>query len=483
MPDVTQDAASVLANDPETDAPNHEADGPGGIASTNNVANNVAPSSLPAQQPVQQGPTPDQQAAMADIAHHATVGKSVRAIFNSLNNSTDDGGGAKPGGFFRNLLLGALIGGAAGGGGKDADGKERDTGAGGFLGGLSRGGAAVIQDQRAQQQAQLENRSKQQQNDRANQSSADEHTLHQAMVAHENLQTSDLLHNMHAADEKAVRDHNAASRAYQKSLIDSGAIPAQISINGKLVDSTDGNSFVAAYTKDPSIATAPAGYARHFISTADLSELHFDGDHWNDDSDNPVNIGKNMSIRFFDQPTSTFSTPSLIKGSQINAARRQKIVDDSKNYSVSPDAMSGLYTIGAKEAAEKARSNNQRSLTDQRNKNAKQFTQIESKKTAALANAEHEYWQSINKGNDSNNALSELNAAKQAAQNGYEDELKSAGASVQHFDYGAANAPQANPPRNNPSSRVTVGQTVRLKNGDQVQVTKVNPNGTFEYSH
>ena len=75
--------------------------------------------------------------------------------------------------------------------------------------------------------------------------------MHSAMVAHENIQTSSLFHKMHLSDEKAHRDHNAASRAYEKTLIDSGALPAKLSINGQSVDTIDGNSFVAAYTKDP----------------------------------------------------------------------------------------------------------------------------------------------------------------------------------------------------------------------------------------
>jgi len=187
--------------------------------------------------------------------------------------------------------------------------------------------------------------------------------MHAAMTAHENVQTSMLLHSMHAADEKAHNDHNAAARAYEKSLIDSGALPAKLSIGGKLVDTIDGNSFVAAYTRDPSIAKAPDGYERHFISTTDLSELHFDGAHWADDSGEPVNIGKGITIKAYDLPTSTFKTPRQVKGKDINAARRQKIVDDNSTYSVSPEGMSGLYTVGSKEAAENARTAHERSLT------------------------------------------------------------------------------------------------------------------------
>jgi hypothetical protein len=483
MSEITDNAAAVATSNPQpndpdqptnqSDRPNQEAD-QGGIANTTNVAN-VAPSSLQ-QAPQQQGPTPEQQAAVADIAHHALVGKSVKAVFNSLNNQTDDGGNVRPGSFFRNLIAGMMIGGANSGGGR-----------GGALGGFARGGAAVINDQRAQLQQQLANQQKQQQEDLKNQMDRerldDTEALHQSMVAHENIQTADLLHNMHSADDKTVEQHNAASRAYQKSLIDSGALPAQMSINGKMVDSTDGTSFQSSYIKDPSITTAPKGYVRHFISTTDLSELHYENGEWKDDSGNAVNIGKNISIRAYDQPTSNLKTPSMVKGSVINTARRQNIVDPNKSYSISPDAMSGIYTLGTKDAAQSARTNHEQNLTDQRNKNQKTFYEIEAKKASSLAKAEHEYWSAINKGTDKDSALSELNASKQQSQDAYEAEIKAAGGTSGHMEYSPTTKPNTGPTPKAPAPQVRVGQRVKLKNGDQVNVTKVNPNGTFTWAH
>jgi hypothetical protein len=346
---------------------------------------------------------------------------------------------APAGQFFKNLLAGMLVGGAA------ASAPARGEDGGGFFGGLSRGGSAVMQNRQQQDQANFQRAETQQK-------LTDEHNSHAAMVAHENIETSQILHNMHLADEKSIEEHNAASRAYQKSLTDAGGQPAQLNIGGKVADTTDGNSFAQAYTKDPSIARAPDGYQRHFISTTGgLSELHFDGDHWTDDSGNPVNMGGNISIRAYDLPTTTFKTPRRVSGKDVNAARRQKIVDPNGTYMVSPEAMSGLYTLGAKDANEDARSAASNARAAKAAKDNKTFTAIESRKAAALAKAENIYWTARNKSADPQTPDPELDAqlneAKQNAQNAYEDEIRAAGGNPQHYEYGAiphAQAPQPN---------------------------------------
>jgi hypothetical protein len=431
MSDVTSDVAALIAN------PNPD-----------QLAANPAPVAAPATPSAPQPPTA-QQAMAADVAHHALFGKAVKSMVGSLNNTqtaykaNPQTGQVeevqvpqRPGSFFRNLLSGMLIGAAAGSG-------EGKSAGGGFLGGVGRGAVATMQNRQQQDQERFKRAQDQLKSQMEREKQTSEETMHAAITAHENVQTADLLHNMHAADQKTVEEHNAASRAYQKSLTDAGAVPAKLSIGGQLVDATDANSFLAAYTKDPSIAHAPTGSERHFISTTDLSELHFDGDHWVDDSGNPVNLGRNIIIRAYDLPSSTLNTPRQYSGREVNAARRQKIVDDKGTYTMTPNAFSAIYTLGTKDAAESAHGNNQRSLTDQRNKNAKQFTEIEAKKASALAKAEHNYWTAINGGKDADNALSELNTAKQESQDAYENEIRTAGGTPKHFEYGNASAPQS----------------------------------------
>jgi hypothetical protein len=408
-------------------------------------------SSLPVPSSLQQEPDQrafhaqvaqeEQQAAAADVAHHALFGKAIKSMVNSLNGTetryqaNPQTGEVeevtvpnKPGQFFRNLLSGMLVGAAAGAGGEtDKEGRPI-PGSRTFTAGFGRGVNAIRQQQQFQDQQQYERAQNNLKSGMEREKLDDEEVWHSALTAHESVQTADLLHNMHAADEKTVENHNAASRAYQQSLIDAGAIPAQLNIGNKPVDTTDGNSFVAAYTKDPSIAHAAPGYQRHFISTTDLSELHYDGEHWVDDSGNPVNLGKHIEIRAYDLPTSTFKTPIQRSGKEINAARRQKVVDDDKTYSVSPEAMSGLYTLGSKEAAEDARTSNQRSLANQRDKQNKQIAEVTAKRNEAIAKANHNYYSTIN-ANPANqeNATKERDEALKAADESYQSELKALG--------------------------------------------------------
>jgi hypothetical protein len=390
----------------------------------------------------------EQQAVAADVTKHAVFGKAVKSMLHSLNG-TQTRYQANPetgqieeitvpasrGQFFKNLLSAAVIGAAAGAGG---EGPNAHT----FTGGFSRGVAANMQLRQRQDELQYQRAQNNLKGSMDREKLDDDEVYHNALVAHENQQTADLLHNQHLADQKLVESHNAASRAYQQFLVDSGALPAKLTIGGKLLDSVDGTSFVKAYIQDPSIAKAPTGFQRHFFSTTDLSELHYDGGQWVDDSGNPINLGGRIDIKAYDMPTSTFKTPKDVKGSVINAARGQHIVNDDDTYSVTPEAMSGLYTIGTKEKNETLRANKNSNAKKERDKLNRAMTQIESKKAAALAKAEHNYWVANSKGDAG--ALDELNTAKQQAQDAYEAEIKAAGGRVlQHVDYGSAPAPQA----------------------------------------
>jgi hypothetical protein len=475
MSDVTSDVGSALANQnvtaPDPTAPNFG--GPGATAPDfNQGAVPPAPdaSNLPRPNPIgdpqiqanlqrsadnatfhQQ--TAEQEQATADVVRHAVFGKAVKSLVGSLNGTqttyraNPETGQVeqvdvpqRPGGFFRNLISGMLIG-AAAGGERPTDKDGRPIG-GGFAGGFARGIGANINSRQQQDQQAYARAQEQVKNQQEQRRLTSEETMHAAMTAHENIQTASILHNMHVVDQENVDKHNAASRAYQQSLVDSGALPAKLSIGGKLMDTVDGTTLQQAFIKDPSIMQASQGYQRHFISTADLTELHYNGKEWTDDSGNPVNIGKNIQIRAYDLPNDTLDKPRQYSGKQINAARRQKIVEDDKNYTLTPHAFSAIYTLGTKEAADEARANHQRNLDEQRNKNVKQFTEIEAKKSAALAKAEHTYWSNLNGGKDPESALTELNAAKQAAQDSYENEIGAAGGTAGHFEYNKQ-APQA----------------------------------------
>jgi len=450
---VTNDAASVLGQAPP-DVPTQQSQTPDQI-----------PMQVQAPQPQAPAvPSSVAPAASPDMVHHSILGRAVKALYASahgqdtaynvnpqtgeMETTTTPG---KPSTFFRNLVLGSLIGGAVGssGGGK-----------GGFMGAFSRGAAAGAESTQARAQQIDQQKRAQAQQQFNNQVTArklsDEESTHQATVAHINAQIAGLHQHQSEMVQSEIDKKNAASRAYQKTLVDSGGKPVKITIGGNPLDTVSADQFGAAVVKDPSLLNAPDGYARHFVDTTDLSELHFDGGRWVDDSGSPVNMSAKSSIRAYDVPTATFKQPSQVSGKTINAARGAKIVDDNKTYSVSPEGMSSLYALGLKDQNERARTAHQQALADKHDANQKKFGQIEIKKQTALSKAEHTYWTGMNSGKaDPDKALTQLNFEKQQAQSLYEDEIRANGGTPQHFEYGNAPAPRTQAPATAKPSQVS----------------------------
>jgi hypothetical protein len=414
---------------------------------------------------------------MQETVHHSIMGRAVQALVHAAHgNETSYQVNPQTGvteattvpgkssTFFRNLVLGALIGGAVG---------SANRGRGGFAGGMAAGGAAAGEATQARtQQQDLINRGQAQQqfnNQVTARKMSEEETMHQATVAHLNAQIAGLHQHYSQLDQSEIDKKNSASRAYQKALIDAGGKAVKITIGGNPLDTVSADQFGAAVVKDPKLLNAPDGYARHFVDTTDLSELHFDGGRWVDDSGTPVNMSAKSSVRAYDVPTNTFKEPSQVSGKLINAARGSKIVDDEKMYSVSPEGMSSLYAIGLKDANERARTKHQNALANKHDANSKKFGQIEAKKNEALAKAEHSYFIAINGGKDEDKAKAQLEFEKNAAQQAYELAVKNAGGSV---------TPQ---PKAQAQPKIQPGQSVTLKNGKTVIVKTVSPNGTFTY--
>jgi len=472
MSPVTNDASSTLVGQAPPDVPVQQSPIPDQIPMQ------------PAQQP--QAPATPLPPASPEMVHHSIVGRAVQALVHAahgqetsyqVNPQTGETEAttspARPGSFFRNMVLGAMIGGAVGSANKR----------GGFLGGLTAGGAAAGENAQAQAQQLDQRRRAQAQQEFNNRNTArkmsEEESLHAATVSHLNAQIAGLHQHYAEMTQEEIDKKNTASRAYQKTLTDAGAKPVKITIAGNPLDTVSADQFGAAVVKDPSLLNAPEGSARHFVDTTDLSELHFDGGRWVDDSGTPVNMSAKSSIRAYDVPTNTFKQPSQVSGKIINAARGSKIVDDDKTYSVTPEGMSNLYALNLKDANERARTKHQNALADKHADNQKKFGQIEAKKNEALAKAEHNYFISINGGKDEDEAKSRLAFEKNQAQQAYEDAIKNAGGTAQHFDYG--NNPAPRPKAQQAQPQIQPGQSVTLKNGRTVTVKTVNPNGTFTY--
>lgn len=116
------------------------------------------------------------------------------------------------------------------------------------------------------------------------------------------------------------------------------------------------------------------------------------------------------------------------------------------------------------------------------------FRIIESEKQRNLMTAERNARKRITDGEDQATVMADLEDEKQRIQDGYEAQIEAAGGSAQHREYGSAPKP-ATPPQ--PKQRTAPvasaapaykpGDTVRLKSGKTVRITKINADGTFDY--
>jgi hypothetical protein len=472
MPDVLNNAGGVLAGPP------------------------APPSQTPPPDP-NAAPAPQQidPATAANIAHSASFGQAVKNLLGSLhgqqtvyraNPQTGQVEATtvptRPGKFFRDLLAGALIGGAASGGGE-----------GGFVGGFARGGTAAMQDQQQQDQQAYERARQAQSDSLEKQKADDEHTLHMATIAHLNLQMAAAQHELHNLDQQQLDKKNASAKAYEDSIKNTdGAQPVKFSVGGQNIDSMTAPEFQTAFVKDPSILHASSDdYVRHFVDVNDATELHNAGPgRWVDDAGNNIRLADNTTIRAYDIPTRTLKTPQQVPGSTLLKIRPslEGSIDPNHSYSVAPEALSALYTAELKDNAEAARTAAEKSLADQRAtkgardaaNNAKTIADIESKRATAFERANRDYQKALSVGSDPEAAKATLDQARQDAQTGYDNAMNALkgqrSSTSQHRPTGGTN-----PKNNPPTPPYKVGDTVTLKNGQSVQITKINPNGTFEY--
>jgi hypothetical protein len=321
------------------------------------------------QTPVQGPAAPAQPPATADMVHHSVLGRAIKSLVGAIHgtetqyqpNST---GGvsevktpAKPGAIFRQLLAGALIGGAVGSEPVGSKDDEHRRSVGGFLGGFSRGAAGVAQNSQQRDQAAFDRARERAKLTQEASREQDEHVLRQANIAHLNANTVALQHHMHALDEESLEKKNAASRSLIKSMTDAGATPAQISIDGKSLDTIPATDLAAEFSKNPGLLNGPAGTHRVFIDTTDAGELHWDGKTWRDDSGNVPNMAQHSSVRAFDVPTNTMKTPRSVPGATINQLRGAAIVDPEKNYMLSPEGLSSLYSLNLSDMTKRSQAN------------------------------------------------------------------------------------------------------------------------------
>lgn len=418
-----------------------------------------------------------QQAAQQDLVSHAALGHGVKALFHSLNNTESkyvvDANGqisqqtvpAKPGAFFRNLIGGMLLGAAAG------SDKPAGTGGGNFVGGFGRGVSAQQQNQKSQDDQQYKRAQDQATNQREQQRQLDENQLHAAQVAHLNQEVVGMQDNLHHADQQMIDQRNASARTYEKSLIDSGAQPFKFTdANGEKVDSISASALAKAYTADPTIAHAPDGYERHLIDLTDATGLTFNGTQWTDDSGHEVNMSDKTQIKAYDVPTSSMKSYSPTSGTVINKLAGDQIVDAKGTYSISGEGKLAIRSLGLKNDATEARALAAKARAAKQADMTTKANQINDKWDVAAQKVTDRYNSIIDNPLNDGDEARKTKAAEQR-----DADLRTIEGSRKRDLTKLGPQAQTNTPR------VTVGQHVTLKSGNQVEITKVNPNGTFEY--
>jgi len=110
-------------------------------------------------------------------------------------------------------------------------------------------------------------------------------------------------------DKKYHDAHNAASAALYDTLKTAGGVAP---IDGKLPEDLTAYDLAKAYTKDPTIRQAPAGYVRHFIDKTDSDEVTWNGQHWTHPDGSPADMTDKTSIQVLDTPVNAMTT--RIKG-------------------------------------------------------------------------------------------------------------------------------------------------------------------------
>ena len=284
------------------------------------------------------------------LARNATTGLGWHALMGTHGEIGPGGTVTQqqntPGQLFRSILAGAIMGAASG---YPKQGEQ-----GGFGPAFSRGlGAEQQQVQR--QEAQLQQQSQQQfENQMAQQREQREQTLLNAQLAHMHAQEVAAQHQNDIMDQKFHDERNAAAQTMINTMKDAGGVAP---VDGALPETMTAPELVQAYTKNPSIRNAPAGYVRHFYDKTDASELTWDdkAGNWVTADGTPANMTNHSVITVMDVPVNSMTTKKMTSGKDINTAAGQTLVDPDKQYPMAPVDMINLYNQNLKNQQEVAR--------------------------------------------------------------------------------------------------------------------------------
>jgi hypothetical protein len=441
----------------------------------------------PALAAAQPQPNPQQQAAIADVQHHAVLGKVTSALLGQqydfrVNPETGQTEKVaiqqKPGDLFRHILAGAILGGAAG---ADASSKGQGGGAQ-FIGGakaVTDASQATDQQRRAQAQTAFANqqaaaRGQREQNteDREDQKAADEKIKTAAQFELQNREA--LLHerDSNLRDQDFNERHNERMETLRDKATESGAVDAPIEGNGQ---PGNGAKFEQLFAKQPELFQPPQGYNRLVTTDVDMKGLTYDQKlGWVDATGRPIDLKDRTSWHVQYLPVNSGKEPLEFKGSDLN-----KLLPKTAGTLLQPDKIYRLPFDGVVALATKEHELNRTAATDaykyKHDELAAQLGELKNK----ADNYTREAISADRRAEFDPQAAADAKEFRQKADDAYNEYDKVQAQSNPHSQLRMLDSGRNNPASVKPG--VVIGQKVTLKNGRSVTVSKVNQDGTFEY--
>jgi hypothetical protein len=319
--------AAALGTPPAVATPSPQPSAPAAPA----AATTQAPQQPATPAQPQPAPSPAQQVAAAQNAHHAVLGRLARYLLGSenqyqVNPQTGQVDATpvqrKPGDIFRSVVTGAILGMAAGSQSHD------------FAGGFGQGGAAAIQQQQNQDQQRYA-RAQQQQAAQQKQRAFDlEKQSHDAAVAQQNANNLRLDWEMGLNSQRFLDEHNDRERAFQLQLDQMGATPMKIPSGGEDINDQVGNgkALQKLVGQDLDAVKAPDGYHTLHTMSVDTSGLSFKGGQWVDSDGDPVNIEDRATHTLYQLPDSLWNqrADGIRTGADLNKIVGFQLVDPTR---------------------------------------------------------------------------------------------------------------------------------------------------------
>jgi len=420
----------------------------------------------PPVQPPQAVPTPTpQQQAVA--ARHNALGQVTSFLFGQQRDpNTGELVRQQPGAVLRSLLAGALLGGAIG-----SEGRSTSP-VGGFVSGLARGGNAVVQQQREAQQAAFEQNQRRQQMTIEQQRADDETKMHAAQMEQWNLESLARAREADYRDRDQLTKEQEQDDNLQKWAVESNAQLAPIPGNA-----TPGNGpkLMRDMTNNPASFQAPQGYGRLLTKHLSFDGLDYDAKNGWTENGKPVDWSKHMQWDVYYVPLDPQSQKKIVmSGANWEKYYGVKGLDPTQDYSV--NSVSSLVAAATTQRKNDRESNNQ----DFKEKHDALMATVNSARTN-IAQYESEKRELLrdNSGDESDPEIRALDAKIADEQAREQDAIDQMHPRIRERVTKPAPTPKA---KSAPTpSQYKVGDKVTLKNGQQVTITKLNPNGTFQY--